>query len=453
MTSRFDRLLCVAGALGAGAGAAFLAYRMATLDAPQWAIPCRVLAALAVVALIAAVMRGGWLQRFVSGCIRLGLLTAITFAAAEAACRVLKLDFNELLGMRRANEAFPLYFRLPKHPSGEVFFTREPGSSWTGKPLQTLLKINRGTDNAYQQEADVTVRYSREGFRNPDDLTDWEIVVAGDSFTESGYVPEEATFVQIAAAQLGRRIKNLGMTDSGNLAQAHFLEAFGKAPSCKTSVLAFFEGNDIDDNVLEYRHLQEFSRSGQRPSREIEQQPSLIKALWTLVRDFKKLRLTDRSYANAYLRTSAGEVPVTIADAPPSSAQLTEEQKVALAAGLDRYVAAARQHGMKPHLLYLPCKRRTMHGLLRHGEGYPQPEWTPGDLPAYVAAECAKRGIGFIDATPALAAAAAAGKPAYNTIYDTHFDAEGHQLIGEVLARALRPSFETVLPAVSVSAQ
>lgn len=438
MKAGFDRLLCLLGALGAVGAAALLRYRMMKLDAPQWAIPSIILAVIGMLALVAAIQKGGWYQRLVAGLMKLGLTTGITFGIAEAACRAVSLDFNEILGARRANEAFPIYFRMPTHHSGSVFFTRTPGATWTGKPLQTLLKNHRSTDVAYTDEQEVSITYSSEGFRNPNGLADWDIAVTGDSFTESGYLPESQIFTGIAAAKLGRRIKNLGITDTGNLAHAHYLDAYGAAPSSKTAVLAFFEGNDITDNVHEVEALDLFQRTGERPSHDIPHQPSLMKAIWNIVRDFKKIRLSERSYANATFQSASGDIPVTIADAPPSSSSMTPEEKAALAAGLDNFLAANQKHGTKPHLLYLPCKRRVMHGHLKQGPDYPKPDWQPGDLPQHLATECQKRGIAFIDATPALTKAAAEGKNTYNTIYDTHLNAEGHRIVGEVLAAAVQ---------------
>lgn len=437
MKTTFDRLLCFVGALGCVAAAALLRWRMITHDAPHWAVPSIVLAVIGCIALAAGLLKGGLLQRAVAGLMKLALTTAITFGAAEGACRVIGIDFNELLGARKANEAFPIYFRLPANPSGEVYFTREPGSYWTGKPLQTLLKNHRSTDVAYTDEEELTVRYSREGFRNPDDLDDWDIAVVGDSFTESGYLPEKALFTSIASDKLGKRVKNLGITDSGTLAQTHYLEAYGKAPSCKTAVLAFFEGNDLDDNKVELRERETFRATGKKPDRSIPRQSSLLMTISNLVRDFKKIRLSDRSYVNAYFKSGDKEIAVTIADAPPTKTELTTSQSKALHLALDEYAATCARAGMKPHLLYIPCKRRVMHGHLRHGDDYPQPNWQPGDLPEHLKTECAKRGITFINATPALCAAAAQGQPCFNTIYDTHLDATGHQIIGNVLAKAL----------------
>ncbi len=433
VTSPANQRLCYLGALGGLTGSAVLWHRLVTLGADQWAMPAQCLAGFAFLSFIAA-RRGGWLQALVSGAVRLGLTTSITFGLAELACRAMKLDFNELLGARKANEAFPIYFRLPTHPSGEVFFTRTPGATWTGKPLQTLLKNHRSTDVTYTDEKELTLRYSQEGFRNPDSLTDWQVAVVGDSFTESGYLPEDQIFTGIAAAKLGKPVKNLGITDTGNFAHVHYLETYGAAPSCKTAVLAFFEGNDLSDNVHEAEALDLYQRVGERPSHDIPVQPSLLRAVWNLLRDFKKLRLSERSYANAWFQAGSQEIPVTIADAPPRMTQLTLEERKALASALDRYLAAAQKHGMEPCLLYLPCKRRVLHGHLRQGQDYPEPNWEPGDLPQHVAAECQRRGIRYLDATPALRQATAQGVLTFNPIYDTHFNAEGHRIVGEVLA-------------------
>ncbi|MDG2123642.1 MAG: hypothetical protein P8J87_08095, partial [Verrucomicrobiales bacterium] len=118
----------------------------------------------------------------------MGLNTAVLLGLVEGSCHVARVDFNSLLGVREKSEAFPIYFRMPADPTGEVFFKRSGPESWTGRPLSVFLKNNRGTDLAYEEEVEVTIQYDGDGFRNPADLTDWEIAVAGDSFTESGYL-------------------------------------------------------------------------------------------------------------------------------------------------------------------------------------------------------------------------------------------------------------------------
>jgi lysophospholipase L1-like esterase len=438
--SSWDKRLCWLGGLSCGLLAAYLRYRMWRLDAPQWGTPSWVLAGLSLLMLGAAFLNLRWLQKLLAGGMKLALTTGVVFGLAEAACRALKLDFNDLLGARRANEAFPIYFRLPTHPSGDIYFTREPGSRWTGKPMQTLLKNHRSTDVAYTDEAELTLRYSQEGFRNSDDLRDWDIAITGDSFTESGYLPDTALFTHLAGQKLGLRVKNLGITDTGNFSHNHYLQTYGQAPSCRTAVLAFFEGNDLYDNVREQKDLQTFQQTGSRPSHDIPVEKSLLKTLWSLARDFKKLKLQDRSYANATYQAANGPaIPVSIADAPPSSAQMMAEEKTTLSTALAAFATTCRQHQQRPYLLYLPCKRRVCHGLLKPGADYPEPEWQPGDLPAYLAQQCTAHGISVIDATPALTTAAQKGTLPYNTIYDTHFNAAGHEIVAETLAKGLRP--------------
>jgi hypothetical protein len=197
-------------------------------------------------------------------------------------------------------------------------------------------------------------------------------------------------------------------------------------------VLAWFEGNDLTDNVREAQQL----ASGERPSHDISPEPSLLRMLYHLVRDAGKLRLTERSYANALF--SAKKIPVTLADAPPASRQLTAEQVQALCKALDQWAQLCQQQGVRPHLLYLPAKRRALYGQVLLLPEAPELSWQDNDLPAWVAARCAERQIHFIDATPELKAASAAGVLTYNGIYDTHLNAEGHRIVGELLAKELR---------------
>ena len=373
----------------------------------------------------------GWLQRAVAGTSSVVLHTGLLLVLAELGCRAVGVDFHDLLGARVTAESYPTYFRLPSRPVGQVAFTREPHSSWHGRPLQTLLQLNRATDVAYTDEAEVRITWDQDGFRNPAGLADWHTVVVGDSFVESGYLPAEQLFTGVAAQKLGQPVKNLGISDTGNFSHSYFLHSYGRAPGCKHAVLAWFEGNDLTDNVREAQQL----ASGERPSHDIPPEPSLLRMLYHLVRDADKLRLTERSYANALF--SAKKVPVTLADAPPASRQITAEQVQALNHALDQWAKICQQQGVAPHLLYLPAKRRALHGHVILQPQAPELSWQDNDLPTWIAARCAERQIHFINATPVLKAASAAGVLTYNAIYDTHLNAAGHRIVGELLAQEL----------------
>ena len=94
---------------------------------------------------------------------------------------------------------------------------------------------------------------------------------------------------------------------------------------------------------------------------------------------------------------------------------------------------------MTPWLLYIPSKRRALHGRLRFLPAA-TPEmaaWEPSDLPDYVRRLAEAHGIRVVDATPALAAEAAAGVLPFNALFDTHLNPEGHRAVAAALAAAM----------------
>ena len=117
--------------------------------------------------------------------------------------------------------------------------------------LSTYLKQNGGVDPAYTNEREVTITYDSEGFRNPEDLRDWKMVFAGDSFTELGYLPYEDLFTTHLGALLHTSVKNLGVGYTGTLTQTYYLKLYGKSASTTDAFLVFFEGNDLDDLLRE----------------------------------------------------------------------------------------------------------------------------------------------------------------------------------------------------------
>lgn len=465
-----DKLICLFPAAVLGSIAMLMEWRAIWHDADYLRLPGLVCAGIAALLVLVALFAAGKTRRLLRTGSILVLNTVIVFVVAEIGGRVAHVDYNALLRLKEKNESFPVFFRVPTRPAGDVFFVREASTSWTGRPLATALKNINCTDDAYRTEAEVTIHYDKDGFRNPDSLADWDIVVAGDSFTESGYLPDNEIFTGILAAATDRRVKNLGISDTGNFSHSFYLKSYGKSPSSRTAVLAFFEGNDLVDDIKELKDLAKYKATGERPTKEIGPEPSLIRTLYHLARDYKKMSLRPQSLANAtyFAKQSPGHlidpahianasfisdgtaIPVTIADAPPTPEQMTAEQKAALGEALDTWAKTCRELKMDSWLAYLPCKRRVLHGHLRQGADYPDPGWQLNELPSYVASECAARGIRFVDTTPPLADLAAKGVLTFNPIYDTHYNREGHRAVGETLAAALKGN-AAVQPAVSTS--
>lgn len=369
------------------------------------------------------------------------LVFTLMLGLAEGGFRLAGVNFNNLTGQTDDPRAhYPLCLRMPDRPLGEIYFTRAGPLTWTGRPLSTFLKINHGTDIAYEDEVEFTARYDANGFRNPDDQTDWQAVVVGDSFTESGALPYEQIFTTVAAQNSGTSIRNLGVCNTGILAHLEYLRRFGKGPSTRRAILAFYEGNDILDTAEEQSHLNRYRDSGWRPDRTPRPQTSLIKASYQVAKHLISRPPAIR-YQNAWLTTSNPEIPITVRGVPmpldPESFSST--QKAILDDVIQQWAQTCRALDLEPWLLYIPANNRTYHGLVRFtpdAEATTR-DWQPGSMPDYMQRLCAQRSIHFINAYPVLRRSAEKGILVYNRILDTHLNQEGSQLIGELLAKHL----------------
>jgi hypothetical protein len=300
------------------------------------------------------------------------------------------------------------------------------------------MRAERYTDDAYADERSLTIKYDNLGFRNPPDLTDWDIVVVGDSFTELGFLPDEELFTDILARRLGKRVKNLGVCHTGPLTHLCYARDYGKSPSTKDAVLCFFEGNDLSDLREEHARLDRFKRTGQPEARTFKKQTSILRALRQIL-DRKPPTLAQ----NAFVRLGDQESGVTVKYTPPGRMQMQPEDRALLESTMREWGRSMTELGMRPWVVYMPCKRRILHGRLRFMPGAPQwlVRWEPSDLPQYVQSICSESGIGFIDAIPPLLREVDEGRMCYNFIKDTHLNAVGSRVVADLIADALRPSF------------
>lgn len=391
--------------------------------------------------LLALILPQGRVQRM----LRVTSINAFVFAGmlgvAELGCRLAQLNFNALLGQSDDPRAeYPVCFRQPDKPLGDIYFQREGPFTWTGRPLSRILQLMHATDRAYEDEATITTTYDANGFRNSEDQTDWEVVVVGDSFVESGTLPFEQIFTTRAAKISGLSIHNLGVCNTGTLAHLEYLRRFGKAPSTRHAVLAFYDGNDVLDTATEMEALHEFRATGRRPYRAPLPQLSLVKASYQFVKQFISPSQS-RRYQDAWLISGGQETPITMRPSPmPLDPETMSEQQLQMLTDVvGEWARTARELGMKPWLLYLPSNNRTYYGLVRF-ESNSEPSartWKPGSLPTLMGRLCAENEIEFVDACAALRESAEKGIPVYNTILDTHLNAAGSNCIGELLAKRL----------------
>jgi hypothetical protein len=373
-----------------------------------------------------------------NACVALVALFA-SVALAEACFRV--LDF-ELARPERAWRQIAPYYRQPTVPLGEVFFRRQGPEVWTGQVINTQMRRYRVSPNPYVSEPVITVRYDSLGFRAVGDPHDWEIVVAGDSFTELGYLPDEQLFTTLLGQRLNARVRNLGVSQTGPLAQLSYLQHFGVAPATKHAIVVFFEGNDLWDVRAEYEQLEHWRRTGERERRTVAGPSSLIRLLDATIQAYRTPPIGPSASIQAYFAGRDGELPVTLTYEPASAADVKADATLmrALEQFFTGYGEWGREHGIQTWLAFMPTKLRAAHGHLRFaGEGdEPFARWTPTDLPELIARFAASHGIDFMDLTPAIASAKdSTGEFLYNTIYDTHLNEAGSSVVAEALAERI----------------
>ena len=385
---------------------------------------------------------GGLLRRLPTlfSKIAMGMLaTVLIMLIAEGGCRIVDYDFNQTMS---AWNATPIYYRGPTVPIGETFFRRQGKIQWEGKILTSWLKQSRVLEeNFYENEEIVTVQYDEFGFRNSEPMKDWDVVFAGDSFTELGHLPDSTIYTNLVAHQLGIRVKNLGVSVTGTLSHTCYLSEFGKGPGTTDAVLVFFEGNDVKDIILELEDIQHLQKTGERRMRDLLnlRQPSFLVAMWDVAMRHQKPK---RTAINARLQLGDQDLPFTVNYFPPDPKRMSDAEKKAVNQALEGWADTAHKLKLRPWLVYMPCKRRVFHEQLSFPPDAAkyEREWEPNALPDFIHAICNQQNMGFIDTTTSLTQAARNGKPTFNLLFDTHLNELGSEIVAEIICQAFQDS-------------
>lgn len=359
-------------------------------------------------------------------------LALLCWLVAELLFRVAGHDFEN---PRRALEKVPPFYRVPIEPVGTFAYHRPANLQWKGRPLKTQLELEGYGDSDYDQEVEVRIDYDQDGFRNLQEMDDWSMVFVGDSFTELGHLPQQQLFTSVLAAGSDRTVKNLGTSYTGPLTYLVYLAEFGIAPGTRDAVLVFFEGNDLDDLLGEAIRRGQAARPGYRHGNLLDThrpQQSLTRAF--LAEAGRLLGAARESAANATCQVAGKPRRVTVNYAPREM-QVGYQRWELMIEALDSWVAICQDHDLQPWLLYLPCKHRVLHPFLRvDSTAHPMLRaWQPGPLPDQLSRLCEERQLKFVNATPALRQSVAAGQLPYNTVFDTHLNAAGSRLVGELM--------------------
>mgnify|MGYP003868441261 CR=1 FL=1 len=394
------------------------------------------LAAGAVVLLGGVLRPPPGLARAQRGLCVVSIALIVGVAVVEVFFRVVRFDFRHQAALWQQT---PPFFRKPTVPVGTVFFRRDGPLEWTGPVTRRVLEVLNFDAAAYADEPAITVRYDELGFRNEPRPAAWEIVIAGDSFTELGHLPFAELFTTWLAQALGLRVLNLGVGNTGPLTQLSYLENYGVSPATREAMLVFFEGNDLADLAYEREAELRFQATGKRPFREFRPQTSFLRAVGERIRARRaRPPRNPPPPVDAWFLGQTGRVAVTLGPPPPRGADLTPATAEALESCFSRFAAWGRQHGIRTWLAYMPGKQRVWHTRLEFASAAPEAltNWTPTDLPGVVAESCARHGIRFVDLTPALVADTQVhGEPVFNHLYDSHLNARGSRLVAQALAR------------------
>ena len=240
-------------------------------------------------------------------------------------------------------------------------------------------------------------------------------------------------------------MKNLGVSHTGLLNQTEYLREFGICAATEEVIWVFFEGNDIQDYVMETDRVSAI-QTGISEHIDLlkthKSQTSLVKAIYQRI--FSKSRREIYGPAvNATL--SDGITRFKVDYAPPSRDQIFLQLQ-RLEAGIEKLHKLCKQNGLNLTCLYMPCKRRAFsdhrYTVDINAPAYLQLQWAPSDLPEWMQEVCKEKGIRLVDATEPLKQLNQTELLSHNLIFDTHLTAAGAKVVAQALADTLRSDEE-----------
>ncbi len=387
-----------------------------------------------VVAVLAGLCRREKVARYSRRVCLVTLSMVLSLTLAELLFRFVGFDFRH---QEAAWRRVPPYFRKPMTPLGNGLFRRAGPEKWTGPVIRTYLEQLHLAPGPYRDEPSATIYYDQNGFRNEQHLSDWEIAITGDSFTELGHLPFGQLFTTLLGQRLRLNVLNLGVSYTGPLTQLDYLRSYGLSPGTKHAVVVFFEGNDLEDATREYKALRRYQSTGLFHQPGFHVQTSFLRAigdgLRSPPRDSEGPPPVDALFASRH-----GEVLVTLGFAPRGAEQITSDESQALDYFFQNYAEFGARHHLRVWIAYMPCKTRVLHGTVTFTTQASEDvrTWQPNDLPRAIGEWCARYAIQFIDLTPTLVdQTRKSGELLYNGVYDAHLNARGSAVVAEELAR------------------
>ncbi|PJF32523.1 MAG: hypothetical protein CUN52_01215 [Phototrophicales bacterium] len=318
-------------------------------------------------------------------------------------------------------------------------------------------------ENPTEILAEYVLKWDDDGFRLPKNPADeYPILALGDSFTEAPNVGTPWT--DILADKIGMPVRNMGFRGYGPVEEAIIMREYATNTQADYVIIAFFEGNDIsnaqsytwqytDENPFELPHItRQAMRDDARqvllwtfepPQGDTFKYPVTLNIhntqapmaflegyIWNNVvsaddlEASRPLEMTIQAWRD--IQAVAGEACVILAYLP-------SKETIYLP-----YVVEGDRDTIFENPMHLVLSDVRFLSIVEDPDGSYE-KWYNG---RYVIRDSIQRhaqaeGLAFIDLTPHFEARAQAGEILFY-VYDTHPNQQGHDLIGTVLADALR---------------
>jgi hypothetical protein len=305
----------------------------------------------------------------------------------------------------------------------------------------------------YKVLSEHRLAWDADGFRVPAHPSDhYDVVALGDSYTEAANVARP--WPDVLADRSGLAVRNLGFRGYGPVEELRVLRDYGVKSNPRLIILAFFEGNDLNDVMTASSREFTLPELARRTFAPYDPNDPIWKSnnpgpFPLPVRFQINGKTHEMAFLDSYLSWLNAEREVFA-----SSENMAKMGQVwndmARAAGSNACLAIAyfpsSPHIYAPYIvpqdrdrmmstvqtMYLDRPGTEIQGKL-HVDTFQQAMALLDSQRDAVQDLAAQQGRPFIDLVPAFKQAAAQGKILYYT-YDTHPNQSGHDLAGQVIA-------------------
>jgi lysophospholipase L1-like esterase len=334
-----------------------------------------------------------------------------------------------------------------------------------------------GEQHRYPFETDA------EGFRNPAVREQIDVAALGDSFVDAMTSPVEESWPARLEQITGQKVQNYGTSSFGPQQELYVLQDYAVRHKPREVVLAFFAGNDLFDA----ERFDRWEHGGDKPGEEatgwrLQKRYRRYETLYlTTLARVALLSAISRKEPSPAAQTASSsphfdrgiyEIPtaegttIQFAFMPPYLQKLASPRneierfrgwELARAALVRMRETCARQ-GSRLTVMFIPSKDEVYWPLVEGSLGQEEVQRSidfastynhmpvrAADISANRLAQndllrdfCSGAGISFLDLTPALERSVAAGRPVYFAD-DAHWNAAGHQVAAQELAKFLAP--------------